>query len=107
VGALLLSPVPAAAKKPQHIAKEGGLGAGSAVATLAWTPLKLLHAGVGLMAGGLCFLVTGGDTEVWKRVQSKALTGDFVVTPRHLQGKQRLRFWGGGGDKKGGGGDGK
>lgn len=105
--ALALAATPAAAKKPEHIAKEGGLGAGAAVASLVWAPLKLMHASVGLVAGGVCFLVTGGDGEVWKRVQSKALTGDYVVTPRHLQGKQKLRFSGGGGDKKSGGGDGK
>ena len=100
--AQLVSATPAAAKKPEHIAKEASIGAGSAIASMVWAPLKLTHAIVGLVAGGICFLVTAGDTEVWKRVQSKALTGDYVVTPRHLQGKQRLRFFAGGG-----GGDGK
>ena len=105
VCAELVSATPAAAKKPEHIAKEASIGAGSAIASMVYTPLKLAHAVVGLVAGGICFLVTMGDTEVWKRVQSKALTGDYVVTPKHLQGKQRLRFFSGGGG--GGGGDGK
>jgi hypothetical protein len=102
--AVLLSPAAALAKKPEHIAKEASIGVGAAIASMVWAPLKLTHAVVGLVAGGICFAVTMGDTEVWKRVQSKALTGDYVVTPRHIQGKQRLRFFAGGG---GGGGDGK
>jgi hypothetical protein len=95
---IVLSAAPAAARKPEHIAMEGGLGAGSALASLVWSPLKLTHAIVGLVAGGICFGVTGGDTEVWKRVMKKALTGDYVVTPQHMSGKKRLRFSGGGGD---------
>jgi hypothetical protein len=96
----LVSATPAAAKKPEHIAKEASIGVGAALASMVWTPLKLTHAVVGIVAGGICFAVTGGDTEVWKRVQSRALSGDYVVTPRHLQGKQKLRFSGGGGDNK-------
>ena len=93
--AVVLSAAPAAAKKPENIAKEAGLGVGAALASMVWAPLKLTHAVVGLVAGGLCFAITGGDTEVWKRVQSKALTGDYVITPKHIAGKQRFRFSGG------------
>jgi hypothetical protein len=93
--ALVVSAAPAAAKKPENIAKEGGLGAGAAIASMVWAPLKLTHAVLGLVAGGICFAITGGDTEVWKRVQNKALTGDYVITPKHIAGKQRFRISGG------------
>jgi hypothetical protein len=99
--ALILAAIPAAAKKPDGMAKEAGLGAGSALCTMVWTPLKLTHAALGLVVGGVGFLVTGGDSEVWKRVSSKTFTGDYVITPKILQGKQRLRFSGGGGDNGG------
>jgi hypothetical protein len=108
--AIALSAMPASAKKPQHIAMEGGLGAGSALASLVWSPLKLVHAAGGLLIGGLGLLWTGGDGEVSKRVFKRALTGDYVITPDHLQGKKRLRFSGSAGGGKGGGeggGDGK
>ena len=103
--AVILAATPAAAKKPDGMAKEAGLGAGAAICSMVWTPLKLTHAVVGVVAGGLGFLVTGGDTEVWKRVSSKTLTGDYVITPKILSGKQRLHFSGGGdggGKNKGG-----
>ena len=96
--AVVVSAAPAAARKPENIAKEGGLGVGAALASMVWAPLKLTHALVGLVAGGLCFAITGGDTEVWKRVQSKALTGDYVITPQHIAGKKRFRISGGGDD---------
>jgi hypothetical protein len=100
----------AVVKKPQHIALEGSLGAGSALASLVWAPIKLVHAAGGLLIGGLGLLWTGGDGEVSKRVFKRALTGDYVITPDHLQGKKRLRFSGsdsGGKDKEGGGDEGK
>lgn len=107
--AIALSAMPASAKRPENIAMEAGLGAGSALASLVWSPLKLLHATGGLVIGGLGLLWTGGDGEIPKRIFKRALTGDYVVTPEHLQGKKRLRFTGGDGknDSGGGGGDGK
>lgn len=107
--AIALSAMPASAKRPENIAMEAGLGAGSALASLVWSPLKLLHATGGLVLGGLGLLWTGGDGEIPKRIFKRALTGDYVVTPEHLQGKKRLRFTGGDGknDSGGGGGDGK
>jgi hypothetical protein len=104
--AIALSAVPASAKRPENIAMEGGLGAGSALASLVWSPLKLLHATGGLVIGGLGMLWTGGDGEIPKRIFKRALTGDYVVTPEHLQGKKRLRFTGGDDKKKSGGGGG-
>jgi hypothetical protein len=104
VCAVLLASMPASAKRPEHIAMEGGLGAGSAIASLVWAPIKLVHAAGGLVLGGLGLLWTGGDGEIPKRIFKRALTGDYVITPEHLQGKRRLRFSGGGdGGNKGGG----
>jgi len=105
--AIALTAMPASAKRPEHIAMEGGLGAGSALASLIWSPLKLVHAAGGLVIGGLGMLWTGGDGEIPKRIFKRALTGDYVITPEHLQGKKRLRWTGGGGGdgKDGGGGN--
>ena len=100
--AIALSAMPASAKRPEHIAMEGGLGAGAALASLVWSPLKLLHAAGGLVIGGLGMLWTGGDGEIPKRIFKRALTGDYVITPEHLQGKKRLRWTGGSGSGDGG-----
>ena len=96
--ALVLSALPALGEpeEAQNIAVEGGLGAGSALASIAWAPLKLVYALGGLLIGGLGYAWAGADGEVSKRVLRVSLAGDYVITPAHLQGQKRLRFAGGG-----------
>jgi hypothetical protein len=59
--ALVLTAAPAATAKQRSIWAEGGLGAGAALASMVWSPLKLVHAAGGLVVGGLGLLWTGGD----------------------------------------------
>jgi hypothetical protein len=102
-GVSLLSSLPALAegdgdlkKQNQNIAVEGGLGAGSAIASFLWSPVKLVYAIGGLVIGGLGYAWAGADSEVSKRVLRTCLAGDYVITPKHLQGEKRFRFAGGG-----------
>jgi hypothetical protein len=76
------------------IAKDGGLGFGSAVATLVYAPVKLVYATGGLIVGGLAWAFSGGDSEVAAVVFTPSLRGDYVVTPDHLKGKRRFEFFG-------------
>jgi len=76
------------------LAKEEGIGAGSALATLVYAPVKLVYATGGLVAGGLAYLFSGGDSEVARVVFTPSLRGDYVVTTDHLRGEQRLEFLG-------------
>ena len=80
----------------QNIAVEGGLGAGSAIASILWSPLKLVYAFGGLVIGGLGYAWAGADGEVSKRVLKTCLAGDYIITPEHLMGEKRIRFAGGG-----------
>jgi hypothetical protein len=50
----------------------------------------------GLVIGGLGYAWAGADSEVSKRVLRTCLAGDYVITPKHLQGEKRFRFAGGG-----------
>ena len=75
---------------------EGGLGAGSALASIIWSPIKLVYALGGLVIAGLGYGWAGADSEVSKRVLKTCLAGDYVITPQHLQGEKRFRFAGGG-----------
>ena len=48
-----------------------------------------------LAAGSLALLAfTAGDTEVAKKVFTRSLRGDYVITPAILQGKESLEFIG-------------
>ncbi|MGH0035550.1 MAG: hypothetical protein ACQGVK_11050 [Myxococcota bacterium] len=76
------------------IAKDGGLGFGSALATVVYAPVKLVYATGGLIVGGLAWAFSGGDSEVAAVVFTPSLRGTYVLTPEHLKGKERIEFFG-------------
>lgn len=75
-------------------AKEVGYGAGSFVASLFYTPVKLTYATVGLVVGGLGWVVTAGRTDVTRNIVAPAVRGDYVIAPSHLKGEKPLVFIG-------------
>jgi len=75
-------------------AGEVGYGAGSFVASLFYTPVKVTYAVLGLVAGGLGWVVTAGRTDVTKNIIAPAVRGDYVVAPSHLRGERPLVFIG-------------
>jgi hypothetical protein len=83
-----------AESRSQAIAKDGGLGFGAALATLVYAPVKVVYATGGLIVGGLAWAFSGGDSEVAAVVFTPSLRGDYVITPEHLNGKQRFEFFG-------------
>jgi hypothetical protein len=96
--AVLVSALPALGEPKnadQNIAVEGGLGAGSALASIAWAPVKLVYVLGGLVIAGLGYGWAGADSEVSKRVLRTCLAGDYIITPEHLMGEKRIRFAGG------------
>lgn len=85
---------------PEATASEPGLGEslgyglGSAVASLIYSPLKVTYAGLGLLTGGLGYLLSAGRTEVATSIIYPAVLGDYVITPAHLQGRAPVVFIG-------------
>jgi hypothetical protein len=93
--AVLLLAEPALAEpENESIAREGAFGAGAALVSFAYGPLKIAYAVGGLVLGGLSFLWTWGDRDVTDRVVSTALAGDYVITPDHLEGAKDFDFAG-------------
>jgi hypothetical protein len=90
---LWLAPTPAVAAE-ESTARTGAVGAGAALCTLVYAPLKVAHAVGGLVLSGLTFLWTAGDSEPAKAVFYTAIGGDYVVTPAHLNGERDLHFLG-------------
>ena len=89
---VLAWPAPARA---QSTAYNALVGAGSAVCTVVYSPLKVAYAASGLVVTGLAFLWSFGDTEVAGTLWRTTVGGDYVVTPSHLEGRSDLRFTGG------------
>lgn len=71
-----------------------GYGVGSVLASVFYSPFKLTYAGLGLVTGGLGFVLSAGNTDVANNIINPAVRGNYVVTPRHLKGEEPLIFVG-------------
>ena len=95
LGALLLSAPPFVpiAKAESSLAYEGIVGLGSAIASLIYSPIKVVYA-VGGTALSALTLVWTFDTSIAGPIFSQTVGGDYVVVPAHLQGERKLEFLG-------------
>ena len=94
-GAIAMAPASAFANDDgADMAKEAGIGAGTAIASLIYAPIKLTYALGGLVVGGLAWAFSGGDSEVASIVLTPSLRGDYVVSRQQLLGKQEIEFFG-------------
>jgi len=94
IGFVLAPGIALAESESGEMAKEGGVGAGSALASLVYGPAKLLYATGGLVVGGLAFAFSGGDAEVAQVVLTPSVRGDYVITPSQLRGEKEVEFFG-------------
>jgi hypothetical protein len=88
----LVSISPATARAAD--AKDVGVGAACAVSNLLYGPGKLLLALLGSFTAGLGYAVTGGDTDVARKIFDSSVQGDYVIEPSHLLGEKKLVFIG-------------
>ncbi len=101
--ALLLYPLVlgAAESSPQNeppaqpsVGEDLGYGVGSVLANVFYMPAKLIYAGLGVIGGGLGYVLSGGNTETATSILDPAVRGNYVVTPSHLKGEEPLVFVG-------------
>ena len=94
--ALLLAASPAGAGSggDESVGRQGGLGLAAAATTLVYTPLKLAYAITGSVIAGLAWVFSAGDNDVAGPIFTAALRGDYVITPDHLTGRERIEFFG-------------
>lgn len=85
-------PVPSP-KEPSAV-EELGYGVASVFASLFYSPAKVTYAGLGLITGGLSYVLTGGNGDVANEIIYPAVKGNYVVTPKHLQGSEPIYFVG-------------
>jgi hypothetical protein len=92
LGALVAGqPVAARAASP---GADVGFAFAAAGIDILYVPTKFVIAGLGLMTGGLIAVVTGGDTRAAYALWVPTAGGDFMVRPSHLDGTERLQFFG-------------
>lgn len=76
------------------VGEELGYGFGSVVANLFYMPAKVTYAGLGLLTGGLGFVLSAGRADVANNIIYPSVKGSYVVTPSHLKGAEPLYFVG-------------
>lgn len=78
----------------EPLRSEAGYGVGAALASVFYIPAKVTYAGLGLLTGGLGWVLTGGRTDVANNIIYPAVGGNYVVTPAHLRGTEPIYFVG-------------
>jgi hypothetical protein len=69
---------------------------GSVGASALYFPAKLLFAVGGAATSGVAYLVTLGDERPAQSIWTASVDGDYVVTPRMIEGRDDVDFVGGG-----------
>jgi hypothetical protein len=72
---------PADQPPEQPVTQELGYGFASALASVFYIPAKVTYAGLGLVTGGLGYVLTGGRSDVASNIIYPAVRGHYVVTP--------------------------
>ncbi len=76
----------------QQEARNIGYGLGSVLASAIYSPLKVTYAGLGLITGGLSYVLTGGRRDVAVNIIYPAVRGSYVITPTQLKGQKPVIF---------------
>src|SRR5215475_14545729 len=67
---------------------------GSVLASAVYFPAKVVFAAGGAVASGVTFLATLGNPEPTREVWDASVEGDYVVTPRMIEGREDVDFIG-------------
>lgn len=76
------------------VKEELAYGFGSVLANVVYMPAKIVYAGLGLMTGGLGYVLSAGRADVANNIIYPSVRGTYVVTPSHLKGEQPVIFIG-------------
>lgn len=88
------APAPAgeSSEMSQQEAQSIGYGLGSVFASAFYSPLKITYAGLGLITGGLGYVLSGGRRDVADNIIYPAVRGSYVITPTQLKGQKPVIF---------------
>jgi hypothetical protein len=82
----------------KEVGTELGWGVGTVVANIFYMPTKVVYAGLGLLTGGIGYMLTAGRGDVANEIIYPAVKGTYVLTTDHLKGEQPVVFIGPGPD---------
>ncbi len=68
--------------------------AGRVASKVLYTPAKLVYGILGGVTGGAGYALTGGNQQVAETIWRRSLSGDYVITPDMVSGKEPVHFSG-------------
>ena len=81
-------------QQTENLGEEAGYGVGSVLANVFYMPAKITYAGLGLLTGGLGYVLSAGRADVANNIIYPSIRGNYVVTPSHLKGTEPIYFVG-------------
>ena len=81
-----------ASERSQQESQNIGYNVGSVLASAIYSPFKITYAGLGLLTGGLGYVLSGGRRDVASTIIYPAVRGSYVITPTQLKGQKPVIF---------------
>jgi hypothetical protein len=84
------------AAPPAHAGylEDAGWGSLTVLSNIVYMPAKLVYATLGGITGGLALGLTAGDMQTAETIWVTSMGGNYVITPRMLQGEDPVAFSG-------------
>jgi hypothetical protein len=79
-------------KKETNYWSDAGYGTLAVLANVLYMPTKVVYSTLGVITGGLAYVLTVGDSDTAERVWSPSVGGSYVVTPAMLRGDEPMLF---------------
>jgi hypothetical protein len=74
--------------------EDAGWGSLTVLSNVVYMPAKLVYATLGGITGGLALGLTAGDMQTAETIWVTSMGGNYVITPRMLQGEDPVAFSG-------------
>jgi len=79
-------------KKQTNYWSDAGYGTLAVLTNVVYMPVKVVYSTLGVITGGLAYVLTVGDSDTAERVWSPSVGGSYVVTPAMLRGDEPVFF---------------
>ncbi len=85
---------PARAEDSATVWSGAGWGTLAVLSNVFYMPAKVTYAVLGAFTGGMAYCLTGGDLDTAETIWVTSVGGNYIVTPRMLQGEEAIAFSG-------------
>ena len=79
-------------KRETNYWSDAGYGTLAVFANVLYMPAKVVYSTLGVITGGLAYVLTVGDSDTAEREWSPSVVGSYVVTPAMLRGDEPMLF---------------